>query len=300
MRRGGRSGRPRRAGTGAGGAATLALGAPWQRVEDVAVGLAALERGFIERRDRRAVFVTAYRLITGQIQDWIAAGRFADGDWAARYLVAFGNLYRRALEAWESGARDEMPKAWRIGFEAAAAGRTLVIQDLVLGINAHINHDLALALGGVGIDPDRPRHYADHTLVNAALRGATDTLQTCIANMYAKGLGVLDRLLGRLDEEFTLFSVEVARENAWVSAVALVDARAEAERQRAAATLEARAGAMARLILSGGEKAPWLLEAMRHVEQLQPWWECLAAAEPALQAADPLTPRRPGRRHPGK
>jgi hypothetical protein len=277
----------------------LPLASPWDRVEDVAAGLAAIERAFLARRDRRAVFATAYRLITRQIQDWITAGQFADGDWAARYLVAFGNLYRRALEGWERGASGAVPKAWRMAFEAGSGGRSLVIQDLALGINAHINHDLALALAEVGIDPERPRCYADHVRVNAALRQGTDALQACIADMYAKGLGVLDRLLGRLDEEVTLFSVEVARENAWVSAVALVDGRADAQRQRMLATLDARAGAMARLILSGGDKAPWFLEAMRHVEQLRPWWEHLSAAGRAPRAPGFSSRRSLGRRQPG-
>jgi hypothetical protein len=150
-----------------------------------------------------------------------------------------------------------------------------LIQDLVLGINAHINYDLALALHHVGVDTKRDERYADHTAVNQVLQAAIDQLQDQVCDIYAPILRVLDFAGGRLDETLAHFSVAKARESAWLSAVALANARDDRERDGLRAGLNDGAGVLARLILSPNPLHPWLIEALRHVERLKPWWQCL-------------------------
>jgi hypothetical protein len=241
-------------------------------IDDVLVGLGALEQGMRARRDRRATFVSAYLVITRELIRRISAGGFADGAWVGRYLVAFADLYRAALAAWEAGDHARVPKPWRCAFEAAAAGSTLVAQDLLLGINAHINHDLPLALARVSIDPDRARAYRDHTAVNDALRAATDEVQGRLAAGYSPVLGLLDRALGPLDEELTQFSFVKAREAAWESAVALANARDDEERARVRARIDDHAGVLARLLLGLSGQEPALVGALRKIEDATPDW----------------------------
>lgn len=250
----------------------LPLGSPYQTIQDVLDGLAALEEALLARRDRRGVFVSGYLQITRELKRRTETGGFRDPAWVGRYLIAFANLYRQALVDYEEARRDLVPKAWQLAFDTSAAGAGLVIQDLMLGINAHINHDLPFALDSVGIDPDRSERYDDHTAVNLALRDAIEPLQERIAALYASGLGVLDHLLGNLDETLTGFSLTVAREQAWHHGAQLADADGEAQRTRLVTTIDRHATLVARLILRPNLPFPWLTDALRTIEQLKPWW----------------------------
>src|SRR5918993_4113939 len=124
-------------------------------LDDVVAGLAAWEEAFRIRRDRRCIFLTLYGVVSSEMRDRVARNAFLDSRWVHRYAVAFANLYREALEAYDAGRIDDVPKAWRLCFDAARAGSGLVLQDMLLGVNAHVNNDLALALQRVSIDPER-------------------------------------------------------------------------------------------------------------------------------------------------
>jgi hypothetical protein len=254
-----------------------ALDTPFSTVDDVVLGISLLEADLRARRDRRSVFATAYLAISLEMRSRLQAGFFLDNDWVARYLVAFANLYRQAWVGYAGGLGQPVPKAWRISFETSASGRGLVMQDLLLGLNAHINYDLPLALLSVGIDPDRAARLADHTAVNLALRDATDPLQLSIARYYAPLLRLLDEAARRLDEEVSNFSIEKARQASWLAAVSLVNAQDEAERQGLRASLDDRTAVLARLMLHPRLAFPGLWTLLRLAENLRPWWSALPA-----------------------
>ena len=252
---------------------------PFRSMDEALEGLLAWERLFLDRRDRRAVFLTMYGMMTRETKRRIDAGQWADNDWVARYLVTFADLYRRALVAYEDGNSSAVPKAWRLAFENAVAGRLLVAQDLLMGINAHVNHDLAIALDEVSIDPDRTIRKGDHDAVNTVLRDVADVVQQQISVMYAPGLAAVDASLGRLDEVTALFSLEVARENAWEAAVALANSRNGIERATVKRALDLRSALMARVLLAPAI-SPTLMSVLRKVEE-GAWWKILEAARTA-------------------
>jgi hypothetical protein len=252
------------------------LETPYRSVGDVVAGLSALEAFFLERRDKRGVFVAAYLPITLEIQRRIQEGRFDDNAWVAAYLVAFANLYRQALAAYDSGRLASVPKPWRIAFDAAADDSCLLLQHLLLGINAHINHDLPIALSEVTIDPDRASRQRDHTAVNEALQVATDPVQERLARLYAPGLGLLDVVAGVFDEQLTNFSFEKAREAAWTAGVLLVDAGDDVKRAAVRKRTEEQAAALARLVLAPHPAAPTLFAVLRQLE-----WPPFGSEDPA-------------------
>jgi hypothetical protein len=194
---------------------------PFASVGDAHERLTALESLFRERGDRRGAFLCVYARVTGAVGAAIDEGAFADPDWVTDYLVTFADLYREALLAYETGDLVALPDPWQVAFETAARGDALVVQDVVLGINAHVNYDLALALHRVGVGPDRRARYADHCAVNAVLRSLVDEVQDRIAANYAPGVADLDESFGRLDEALSMVSLAEGRDSAWRSAVAL-------------------------------------------------------------------------------
>lgn len=269
------------------------LEAPYATIEDVIDGLAAVERVMRGRRDRRAVFAAAYLEITRAIARGVRReGFFLDPEWVLEYDVAFANLYRQALLDFERGEIARVPKAWRFSFETSASGDGLVLQDLLLGVNAHINHDLALTLFGVGVDPRDGRH-ADHTRVNDVLNATVDALQERVARAYAPALAVLDRVAGRLDEEIAGFSVAKAREASWRGALSLANARDDAEREGVRRGLDDNSAVLARLILSALPHGTPLMTLLRQAEQRVPWWELIAVPAGSGGPAAPVVADRP-------
>lgn len=215
---------------------------------------------------RRAIFLQLYVMVTGAVREKVRRGDyFQDSQWAARYLVAFANLYAAARYRYDRG--EAVPKSWRIAFQTADNGTGLVLQDLLLGVNAHINHDLALALIEATIDPNRDRRYHDHNAVNRILEDLTNASQDKIAALYAPGLAMADELAGPLDEVASAFSIEHARENAWRHAVSLASARTGLEEGFLRTGLDLQSAVLARLILAPVRMVPGLRATFQAVEQ---------------------------------
>ena len=263
----------------------------YRTFDDVLGSLGRLQQIFYEQRDRRAVFVSAYLVITTAVKARVLSKSFADNEWVMRYDIAFANQYRIALLAYERGDSAGLPEAWRIAFDAARHNDALIIQDLMLGINAHVNHDLPFTLSAVSIDPDRQQRFEDHTTVNETLQAAMGELENRIEAMYAPGLDMLGRAFYPLIGEITSFDLTASRQLAWDHAVALTDARNDGERAAIMRRIDTHSGVLARLILAPTARR-MVLDALRRVESVTPWWRLVAlpdlgpdkAARPIEQA----------------
>jgi hypothetical protein len=229
-------------------------------------GLSELETRLRAREDRRAVFLTIYERMTRAVRDGIEGGRFADADWMRDYTTTFANYYRRAFLAFERGRLGAVPDPWRVAFGTASRGDRLVVQDAFLGVNAHINYDLGLALRDVGIDPDREQKYADHRAIDEILGQLVDAQQTALAELYAPDIDDIDSALGRLDETLTLHSLTAGRQRAWWTAVVLTDAPWSPVRGLARSVLRTTATGAAFLV-RGPDLDPGIVRQLRIAER---------------------------------
>jgi hypothetical protein len=126
----------------------------------------------------------------------------------------------------------------------------------MLGINAHINHDLALALVDVlddwpTLDEEaRQRRRDDHELVNTIIDDTTDEVQKDVVGRWSPAAEGLDLLMGPLDEWAFGQLAQSWRSRVWADAMDLVvldpGKRAEAE-----AAIGERASCVATVILLG-------------------------------------------------
>ena len=92
---------------------------------------------------RVGYFPALYRKVTVAVKEGIAAGRFEDGQRMERLDVVFANRYLEAMAAWRAG--EPPTRSWQLSFEAAGRWWPIVLQHLLLGMNAHINLDLGVA-----------------------------------------------------------------------------------------------------------------------------------------------------------
>lgn len=242
---------------------------PFASVGDVHDRLAAAAVHLREQSDRRSVFLTIYTAMTGQVGDGIDAGTFDDPAWVRQYLVAFAERYRTALLAFERGD-DGLSLPWQLAFGASTGGGTLLVQDALLGINAHINGDLPFALRDVSLDPDRAAKRRDHDRINRILERLVDVAQAALVEVYgARGYERVDAALGSVDEEFTLLGLQTARTVAWEHAVFLTDVDAALLRRLVRWRVHAVATGAGLFVLAPGAD-PTKLAVLREIERGDP------------------------------
>ncbi|WNO75751.1 DUF5995 family protein [Streptomyces sp. AM8-1-1] len=94
--------------------------------------------------DGVAVFNRVYLTVTKEIDRRIAAGDFPDRRAAATLDVLFARRYLAVVDAAAVGERP--PACWRPLFQYRRHPGIHPVQFALAGINAHIGHDLALAV----------------------------------------------------------------------------------------------------------------------------------------------------------
>jgi hypothetical protein len=178
---------------------------------------AAVERA-LDRRSRAGYFATIYRKVTARIAEGISSGFFDDAERIERLDVLFASRYLEALEAREAGVPST--RSWEAAFDAAGSARPIILQHLLVGINAHINVDLGIAAAATAPGDALPDLRRDFDRVNEILGSLVAGIGRDLA-IVSPWIGLLDRFGGRHDDELIRFSLATARTAAWRFAVEL-------------------------------------------------------------------------------
>jgi hypothetical protein len=185
-----------------------------------------------------AAFALLYLRTTESIRDAIRAGEFSDRPFWNQVTTGFGHYYLDALRAWRNGHRRQVPGAWRLAFRAARGKQVSTLGDVMLGINAHINRDLAYIYFRLGV-----KNHDDHLHVNTVL-----TRVQPIA--YPEIIAKLDpSFAGQAPNDPTLsLDIFAWRELAWTNAARLAAAPDRAALRAVAAEIERHSIRIARRI----------------------------------------------------
>jgi hypothetical protein len=161
---------------------------------------------------RRGYFAALYLTVTRSVERGIEAGFFDDDERMDRFDVAFASHYFEALAAYRAG--EETRRCWQAAFEACERWRPVVLQHLLLGMNAHINLDLGIATAETAPGDQLPTLRRDFDRINEILVSVMESIQAKLGEV-SPWLGLLDRLGGRHDDVLINFSIEAARADAW-------------------------------------------------------------------------------------
>jgi hypothetical protein len=196
---------------------------------DVIARMQEIIRRWEDTADRRAVFLTCYMMMTQNMQTAVVQGEFADCTWVDRLLRHFADYYFVALDAYQLD-RSSAPKVWQLAHDAALEGHEAALQQLLLGVNAHINYDLVLALADM-LDPeweglsdnDRRTRYADYCHVNDIIGRTIDAVQDQVLEPAMPSMKLVDWLFGEMDEKLISRIITDWRESVWEYAARLLD-----------------------------------------------------------------------------
>ena len=159
-----------------------------------------------------------YLQVTEAVETRVSSGGFANPAWLAELDVQFARLYFVAVQsALSSGSA---AGCWQILFAQRNQTAIARIQFAMAGINAHINHDLSLAIVSTcQAMSTTPRHdstpYDDYTAVNTTLDGI---IQSTIQTLHVRLLGEALPAVSHLDDTLAAWSISAARETAWNNA----------------------------------------------------------------------------------
>jgi hypothetical protein len=181
-------------------------------IEEVLDRLDAEIEADVRSGSRNAFFSCLYRSVTRRVLDGIHSGRFEDGPRMARFDAVFANRYLAALHAYQRNERTS--RSWQVAFDAARRGRLAILQHLLLGMNAHINLDLAIAAAEIAPGASLPALRRDFDEISRLLSEMLDDVQDRLARV-SPWMGLLDRVGARSDETICSFCISGARDLAW-------------------------------------------------------------------------------------
>ncbi|MEU2792496.1 DUF5995 family protein [Streptomyces sp. NPDC007100] len=163
--------------------------------------------------DGIAVFNRVYLSVTEEVVRRLGAGAFQDPAAAGELDAVFARRYLAAVDA--AGAGLTVPACWRPVFQLRRHPGVRPLQFALAGINAHIGHDLALAVVDTcrALECEPAALVADFERVGDLLAG----LEERIRESLMPGPDLLD-VADPLTHLAGSWSLEMARDGAWAAA----------------------------------------------------------------------------------
>ncbi|OBF29872.1 DUF5995 family protein [Mycobacterium sp. ACS4331] len=231
-------------------------------IDDVLDILAAIVADTKRRRDPLGYFAALYRQVTLRVRDEIALGIFEDGPRMSRFDAKFANAYFTAYDRFRR--RQPTSRSWQFAFEQARADETIILQDLLLGINAHVNLDLGVVTGSAFSPAALPGFRTDFDEINDVLasviplaRKAVEEFSPSLAELTAVGGPDLALALN--------YSVDLARDEAWRAAT-LVSTVPSAVRPLLIDGLDNRTKLLGRVVATPPEPIGTVVRRIRRAE----------------------------------
>lgn len=172
--------------------------------------------GGLDPRDGVACFNRMYLMFTERVQQSFTEGFFSDTAFVEHFDVVFAGIYFAAVDTAAAGKRPD--PSWRPLFDARSNRVVWPIQFALAGMNAHINHDLALAMVATceqrATTPGTPPIHADFLKVNKLLADAeAEVRRSFETQLLRMGTAPVEPLVHIVSS----FSIARARDGAWTN-----------------------------------------------------------------------------------
>ncbi|MEF3117220.1 DUF5995 family protein [Streptomyces chrestomyceticus] len=177
--------------------------------------------------DGIAVFNRVYLSVTEEIARRLGTGGFQDPSAAGELDAVFARRYLAAVDA--AGAGLTVPACWRPVFQLRRHPGVRPLQFALAGINAHIGHDLALAVVDTcrALECEPAALAPDFDRVGDLLTGMEERIRESLM----PGPDLLD-VADPLTHLAGSWSLEMARDGAWAAARVLWSLRGMPETAR--------------------------------------------------------------------
>ncbi|SFW35540.1 DUF5995 family protein [Chitinophaga sancti] len=188
---------------------------PAQTIDEVILRLEQIISDSITTDNRAGYFAALYHKVTCRVKQGIASGEFQDGPRMEKLDVVFANRYITAYDEWTAKNKPAVSLSWQIAFTQLQKRSVLVLQHLLLGMNAHINLDLGIAVVDIAREYNIPLQQIHQDF---------NSINTILAALSYEVINELNRispllsLLGKHSGNNSLliqFALSNARDGAW-------------------------------------------------------------------------------------
>ncbi len=157
-------------------------------------------------------FAALYRRVTIKVKEGIENDFFDNGPRMEKLDIIFASRY---LDAYFSYRNDKVvTTSWKIAFDLSKNYWPIVLQHLLIGMNAHINLDLGIAAAEVSKGTNIENLKEDFDKINQILSSLVVEIENDLANIWPTLKKIL-KLTRNVDDFLVDFSMELARNGAW-------------------------------------------------------------------------------------
>ena len=189
-------------------------------------------------------FAYVYRETTQEIKSAILNDEFQDAKRMEKMDVIFANLFITSFYKFVNAKT--ISKSWQFALENSK-NKISLVQHILLGMNAHINLDLAIAASKVSKGKNILDLKDDFMKVNDILAGLTDRMQKSLGRVSIF-MKLLDFFGFRHDEKVINFSIKKARDFSWINALELSLLEDDAEKHGRIKQIDKRVLELAKIV----------------------------------------------------
>jgi hypothetical protein len=190
---------------------------PPATIDQVIARLNAILDDALRHGHRIGYFAALYERVTTNVRRALVAGNvFADNARMERLDVVFAS---RFLTAWELHTSGGTPsESWQVAFAALDDPDPLVVQHLLLGMNAHIGLDLGVAAATIAPTPEAQTSlWPDFKRINDVLSRLVRVVEDELGEISPR-LARIESFAPHLEDRLFDFGIDVARDFAWALA----------------------------------------------------------------------------------
>jgi hypothetical protein len=222
---------------------------PPQTIEEVIARLERIIDEALRGRKRIGYFAALYERVTSNVRRALVAGDvFRDNPRMERFDVIFADRFLAAWDAYSEGR--EPTAAWRVAFSILDDPGPLVVQHLMLAMNAHINLDLGVAAATVAPTPQELQSLKpDFMTINEILGRLLGVVELELGQICPRFANAqrLTFFAPHLEDRLFGFGMGAARDLAWLFAEQLV-AAGEGNREHVIAKRDAETAVVGRTL----------------------------------------------------
>lgn len=185
---------------------------PLHTIDDVIAALATIIWDSEQQHDPLGYFAVLYQKVTIKVKEGIANNFFDDGPRMEKLDIIFAERYLKAYFAYKQ--HQPLSYSWKKAFDLGAVEEPIVLQHLLLGINAHINLDLGIAAAEVAGNGGINDLKNDFIKINEILASLVDEVMSGLSGIWPF-YGLILEKAGKLDNLLVDFVMRVARISAW-------------------------------------------------------------------------------------
>ncbi|PZF73625.1 DUF5995 family protein [Taibaiella soli] len=232
-------------------------------IDNIILQLEAIISECIATNNRAGYFAALYHRVTVRIKEGIMNKEFENNERMELFDVTFAQRYLDAWTEWKQGKQPT--SSWKIAFEAVAHKKDIVLQHLLLGMNAHINLDLGIATVITMDGGDMEGIKNDFNKINSILAALVNKVEDCLVKVNPL-MKLLSLQRFNFDELLVQFSIDLARKGAWDFATTLCSKTGTAYNE----CIASRDAKIAELAANLARPDSWLL---RFTVRLIYWYE---------------------------